>query len=177
MKKITNEIKIWSYSIVFSIIIYLIIIPFAQLGLINGKSMETTFSGGNRVIIYKHPRNLEVNDIVTFTYTQTHEDYFQKEMSRSNIKNVPDNSFLIDEQHVKRIFGLPGDEIEIKKSSEIFINGEHVFTNSYFIPIQNYILEENTYFLLGDNQDNSYDSRLHGPITIEEICGIIITNK
>ncbi len=167
----------WIWTIIFSFVLYLIISQVAQFGLISGNSMEATYSNGDRVLINRYPEQLLHNDIVTFTYTKIHENFYQEVMSTGIIEKIPDNSDRINEKHIKRILGVPGDKVEVNKESELFINDQYIHDNVFYVPIQSYILETGEYFLMGDNYDNSYDSRLHGPVRIEDIYGKIITGK
>jgi len=79
---------------------------------------------------------------------------------------------------VKRIIGLPGETIEIM-NGQVFVNGKEL--------AENYLKEEKRegdtkptvlgagqYFVMGDNRNNSGDSRDFGPVTNEEIKGRVI---
>lgn len=83
-----------------------------------------------------------------------------------------------DNQVIKRVVGLPGEHIEIR-GFDIYINGNKI-DNPYIIyntekpisePFDNIILEEDEYFLMGDNQAVSRDSRSYGPVKDSEIIG------
>ena len=78
---------------------------------------------------------------------------------------------------VKRVIAIPGDTISIK-DNVVFLNGvpvdepyiaeEQIGTDLY--PV---VLEENMYFLMGDNRNHSCDSRMVGPLKREEILYVI----
>lgn len=125
----------------------------AQATIVFGKSMEPNLLERQRLIIDKisyrlHPP--QRNDIVV--------------LSR------PD----IDEMLVKRIVGLPGETIEIDRGS-VFIDGQPLRepfphdVSLYSMPPVT--LGPLSYFVLGDNRDNSNDSRSFGPVKREQILG------
>ena len=85
---------------------------------------------------------------------------------------------------VKRCIGLPGDTIEVV-DKQLYINGEEVDDEpvrhpprsparrlrpprDYFGP---YTVPEDHYFCMGDNRDQSYDSRYWGPLPKQLVKG------
>lgn len=88
-----------------------------------------------------------------------------------------------DTRVIKRIIALPGETIEAK-GSHIYIDGaelEEDYTNSHYFDFWfKYTLGENEYFIMGDNRDNSYDSRIYGPIKKDQLINkvyIILGNS
>lgn len=81
---------------------------------------------------------------------------------------------------IKRVIGLPGETVQISRSGDIFIDGEYLEEYYGFEDIQQdkrylaadgYTLQEDEYFVMGDNRNNSYDSRQIGGIKREDIIG------
>ena len=77
--------------------------------------------------------------------------------------------------YIKRIVGTPGDQVNIESNGSIFVNNIELeiknvnnTNNGDKFDIK---LSENEYFLVGDNRDNSFDSRMFGPISSDRIIG------
>lgn len=166
----------WLKPIGVAFLIFLFISIFFRIGEVDGESMYPTFSNGDKVIISKHHQELEVGDIVVFEYTENNEQFYQEYMLNNGDMYFASPS-VAGEKHIKRVIGVPGDEIVIK-DNEVYVNGAlQVTSEEMDIYDQNYILQEGEYFLVGDNYNNSYDSRMHGPVMIEDIYGKLITTK
>ncbi|MBE9101589.1 signal peptidase I [Vacuolonema iberomarrocanum] len=81
---------------------------------------------------------------------------------------------------VQRIIGLPGETVEIQAGA-VYIDGQPLEENYTTAPIQD-IQEDyssvevppNTYYLLGDNRNNSFDSRFYGFLPQDSIIGKVM---
>ena len=103
----------------------------------------------------------------------------------TNVKDIQRNDVLIinqDEKHmIKRVVGLPGEYIEYKdnylyvnniKYKEAFIEGINTKDFKLEDLIGNYKkIPKDMYLVLGDNRENSLDSRDYGLIKKENIIG------
>ncbi len=163
MNKIMKELlNTGLYLLCVLCITYLVIHFVGQRTEVDGESMETTLSNGDNLIVDKISyrfRDPERFDIIVFPFQYTEGTYF-----------------------IKRIIGLPGETVRIDEKGNIYINGE-VLEESYGreiispetigIASQDIVLGEDEYFVLGDNRNNSTDSRkeIVGNIKRDEIIG------
>lgn len=144
-KNICHIMVVYLAIVVVTLIIVLIL--YTQIlvnAVIPSESMEKTMMTGDRIIgsrlAYKFDKDPERLDIVIFY--------------------APD---LEKTPYIKRIIGLPGDHVEIK-GGQVFINGT-VLEEPYLAekmeveePME-FDVPENHYFMMGDNRNESYDSR------------------
>lgn len=86
--------------------------------------------------------------------------------------------------YIKRVIGAPGDRIEII-NKKLYLNGKPAddpygkYSDSVIIPkgiqprdnMEPYLVPENSFFVMGDNRDSSYDSRFWGPVKFSSIKG------
>ena len=143
MKK---EILSWVFYIAFVLVLTWVIITFVgQRTRVDGRSMMNTLHDGDNLIVEKlsyrfsDPKRF---DIIVFPTTG------KKEYS------------------IKRIIGLPGETVQIDENGNIYINGELLKENYGAETIQNpgraanpITLGDDEYFVMGDNRNNSKDSR------------------
>ena len=147
------------------VILFIIVFLFRNLVMeqvqVGGQSMESTLQDGDILLVEKRTyekNNPERYDIV--------------------VLNTEGNSMWW-QQYVKRIIGLPGETIQIKKG-KVWIDGKELKEPFDFEEIEDgglatekIELEENEYFVLGDNRNNSKDSR-HleiGTVNLKQIKG------
>jgi signal peptidase I len=80
---------------------------------------------------------------------------------------------------IKRVIGLPGEKVEYK-DNKLYINDKYIkekflkniTTKNFSVKDMGYdIIPKNMYLVLGDNRDDSIDSRAFGLIKKEEIIG------
>lgn len=170
--KIWNEI--WDY--VKMIIIVVVVVLFVNnFILINAKipseSMENTIMTGDRVFGFRLAYGLNVD------LFGNHISKKVKDPERFDIiifKYPDDESQLF----IKRLIGLPGETVEIR-DGKVYIDGALESLDDSFVPevptgdYGPYKVPENSYFMLGDNRENSRDSRFWDNtfVTFDQIVG------
>ena len=78
-------------------------------------------------------------------------------------------------KYIKRIIGLPGDKIDIK-SSQVYVNNKlveepYLSPGTITEPDMSRVLQKDEYFLMGDNRENSNDSRIWGMANKRHLIG------
>jgi signal peptidase I len=84
---------------------------------------------------------------------------------------------------VKRVVGLPGETLYFK-DGRLFVNGEELnepylrrgtmtFTPER-VQRELVVCGKGRYYVLGDNRNNSFDSRFYGPVSRENILGVVV---
>lgn len=162
--KSTAEKGVFTEIIQFAILAILIVLPIrffiAQPFIVSGASMEDTFHTNeylivDRVSYYFHEP--ERGDVIVFRYPRNPSQYF-----------------------IKRIIGLPGDTISIEGDQVTVSNAsntEGITLDEPYIKSMNkntYLTEtlgEREYFVMGDNRDESSDSRVWGVLQEDRIIG------
>ncbi len=162
--------KPWIILIILAALIQFIILPliirayFIQAFKIPNTTMAPTLVKGDHILVKKtaEVKNSVVKgDIIVF--------------------KVPDN---MKRKFIKRIIGISGDTVEIKDKG-VYVNGS-LLKESYvqhtdnsirpreIEPRDNYgpiVVPQNSFFVLGDNRDWSYDSRYIGFVPKENLVG------
>ncbi len=147
MKNVIKEILGTSmYLLVVLCLTYLVITFVGQRTQVIGSSMESTLSNNDNLIVdkisyrFQDPKRF---DIIVFPYQYAEETYY-----------------------IKRVIGLPGETIRIDELGTIYVN-DVMLEESYGREImkepgrafETITLAEDEYFVLGDNRNNSSDSR------------------
>jgi signal peptidase I len=131
----------------------------AEARYIPSSSMEPTLQINDRLIIEKMSYRFhqpERGDVVVFNATEA----LQAEH--------------FNDAFIKRIIGLPGDEVKVR-NGQVIVNNE-VLREAYIKEAPQYdygpvIVPEDQYLVLGDNRNNSYDSHYWGFVPRNKFIG------
>jgi len=153
----------------FAVIALLIVIPIrmfvAQPFLVSGESMFPTFHDGEYLIVDElsyiigQPHR---GDVIVFRYPGDTKRFF-----------------------IKRIIGLPNEEVSIKNGVVTIINSENPkgftldepYIDEKFDTTNNYKTGDGEYFVMGDNRNRSSDSRTWGEPLITKLTNKLIIGR
>ena len=194
-KRIINDFLLWALCIIVTIILsliikYYVIVPTT----VKQISMYPTLESNQKVLLNRLIRlsnDYQRGDIVTFEapnmdYIQNTELELENPVARyeKNIEGLINNFiyYVLETNktsYIKRIIGLPGEHIKIE-NNKVYINGKQleepyladsIKTTKLDGIFYDIVIPEGTFFLMGDNRENSTDSRQFGCIPINKIEG------
>ena len=163
MNKVMNEmISTLLYLLLVLCLTWIVITFVGQRTEVDGASMEMTLMDGDNLIVDKISYRFHDParfDIIVFPFQYKENTYY-----------------------IKRIIGLPGETVQIDEKGNIYINGEILQENygkevikpeNVGIAAEPITLGEDEYFVMGDNRNNSSDSRTEvvGNIHRKDIIG------
>lgn len=159
-----NEVFDWMESILTAIVAIVLIFTFIiRINTVEGTSMDPTLEGGQKLLVTDLFYTPDYNDIVI--------------VQAANLDG--------GKPIVKRVIGLPGDTVRIDfEAGIVYRNGEalpievidnQLYEDGHKIKTyttlrqdmqsnQDYVVPEDSYFVMGDNRNNSKDSRLFSAI-------------
>ncbi len=127
-----------------------------QYSVVDGSSMEPNLHDGQRLLINKIAYNSnppQRGEIIVFP---------------------PPHIANPDKDYIKRVIGLPGETIEIR-GGVIYVNGSPLDEPYIEEPASGSLaprlVPDNEYFVLGDNRNNSTDSRQGWTVPLSDIVG------
>ncbi|MCR5539990.1 MAG: signal peptidase I [Ruminococcus sp.] len=162
---IGREILEWFESLVFALLIVQLVLTFLlRIVMVDGESMTNTLQNGDRLIMTHVAYEPERDDIVV-------------------LDSEAANKVLI-----KRVIGIEGDKVVVDyNQNHVYVNDEEIsnehirevmLDSFYFDPqysvdagVYEYEVPKDTVFVMGDNRNDSKDSRSIGFIPKSEIMG------
>ena len=194
-----KDIFEWIYCIIIAVVLALLVKYYVGTPtIVKQTSMYPTFTPNDRLILNRLYRTCNTTpkrgDIITFeapsvSYTNREKadldnptaiyNYEPEGLISKFFYNVAEIGKV---SYIKRVIALPGEHVQIK-DEKVYINGEVLkeeylaegeVTNPEGGQFIDLIVPENTVFVMGDNRDNSGDSRKFGCIPYEKIEGKVV---
>ncbi len=176
-------------AVVLALLVFFVIRISIQNFRVEGYSMRPTLDGGEYLVVnklsYFRIDMRRLARLVPFWEVDTQEENylpFSHPPERGDVI-VFHASTRPQRDFVKRVIGLPGERVRIT-SGKVYVNDKQVKEPylDYINPSEsmdcipklkrfNCRLQDEQYFVMGDNRDNSNDSRDWGPVHLEDIVG------
>lgn len=182
-KPVKSKSREWTESIVVALVLALIIRTFVvQAFKIPSGSMEDTLLIGDHLLVSKFVYGMQIpftdKRILTFKHPQ------QGDVIVFEFPEDRNKSYFARRDFIKRVVGVPGDVVEVR-DKQVYVNGvkyelpQAIHKEADLIPaeygprdfMKPVTVPVDSYFVMGDNRDRSYDSRFWGFVTDPEIKG------
>lgn len=190
-RSVLREVLDWVICFVLAYALYIVLNYFVfSSPQVKQESMFPTIVNGERVFVLRPllAGDYKYGDIITFEAPIDNQNYFDDESvfpvaqyeTYTGIRNFLYKVFDYQKvNYVKRVIGLPGDTIEIK-DGKVYRNGEELQedyvrpgnkTTSQVEKYSTVTVAEGTLYVMGDNREQSKDSRTFGCIPEERVNG------
>lgn len=149
-------------TIIFVVVVTVLFDMAIPRSLVDGRSMQPTFEDSERLIVSRLHFLVTLpdrGDIIVF-----------------NSVNENDPEVML----IKRVIGLPGETIRFTNQTlyinDVMITEDYIkeFCTEFRCADDETILGEDEYFVMGDNRNNSQDSRRLGAIPLDHIVGRVV---
>lgn len=148
-------------TIIFVVVVTVLFDMAIPRSLVDGRSMMPTFENDDRLVVSRIHYLIappQRGDVIVFNSV---------------------DPFEPDVMLIKRVVGLPGDHVAFHEQ-RLYINGI-ALNEPYILEDCNsrcagneWVLGPDEYFVMGDNRNNSSDSRRVGPVPIQNIVGRVV---
>ena len=149
-KKETNAVVAFLKELIPYVVILVVVVSFrtyiATPIIVHGSSMNPTLDGGELMVLNKRGK-----------------------VDRFDIVVVDTGA----EEIIKRVIAMPGETIACE-NGKIYVNGrlqEESYSQGVTRDFDKVTLSDDEYFVMGDNRENSKDSRAYGPFKEDKIKG------
>lgn len=145
------------HLIVFIVVIYVLFAHFVGLTTMPNADMYPRLDAGDLLLYWRLDDTHKAQDVV----------YFEKDGS----------------SYVGRVVAVGGDSVEITDANTVKVNDNTLMESNIFAETPRYegfvsyplTLEQDNYFVLADAREGGRDSRYFGPVSKDEIKGVVVT--
>ena len=183
---IMGEIFSWILSLGVALLVALFIISnIVSMTMVMEQSMEPNFSQGDRLIVNRVGyffTDPERGEVVIFDKNPIDKGIIRNMLNEiDDIRNSLRFRFTGSAEKnllIKRVIAVGGDQVELVEG-EVFVNGErldepYIDTTTYSRGETSWSVPEGKLFVLGDNRENSLDSRVLGFIDTQQVKGKVV---
>jgi signal peptidase I len=190
-EKIKKELFSWGKACVIGLFFaFLVSALVVQPFTVKGSSMEPTLEGediwsnkedGDKVLIFKSGYMVGIdpkyNDIVVIDSRVERERSLTDNFKESPLVNALLNETQGKNYWIKRVIGVEGDKLEYRGGT-VYRNGEALeeeyIQEEMLYPFEELTVPEDHVFVMGDNRNDSRDSREIGSIPKENVMGKVV---
>lgn len=169
-----------------ALLIFVLVRTFVLNFKVDGRSMQPSFENGEMLLVNRNAYGaLDSWDFIDWLPFVDEREGFTiidfGEPERGDVVVFTPPAPGDDKPYIKRVIGLPGDTVEVREE-QVFVNGQ-VLDEEYTggkpsvcqtnweycnTPV---VVPKGSVFVMGDNRNNSEDSRYFGPVSDERIIG------
>lgn len=181
--KLFKDVFSWIGTLLIAVVFAVLINAFAfQPTKVMGHSMDPTLHDQEYILVSKlsHTFNKmpEYGDIVIIDSRVDQQHTFLEDITENPIINLlssSENPEANQDYWVKRVIGKPGDVLEFKEH-KVFRNGlalneSYIKETMLYTSTKKVVVPPNSIFVMGDNRNNSKDSRFIGSVPLDHVMG------
>ncbi len=171
------------------LVVYILVFHIVGLTMMPNGDMSPRLDAGDLLLFYRVDRKAKAQDIVVIdkkmTSGQGSETTEEPGLIRKALNWIgfKDPNAPPTERYVCRVVACAGDIVDVTEEQGLIVNGNAVIEANIFHPTRPYEgrveypvkLEEGEYFVMADLRNGGMDSRYFGPVSQDEIEGIVIT--
>ncbi len=142
-----------------ALMVYVLFFHIVGIAVMPNEDMVPRLDAGDLLLFYRIERSPQVQDIAVIRKAES------------------------GRQYVLRVVACPGDTVEVTDERGLAVNGNALSEPYIYYPTKPYmdqmkfpiVLGDGEYFVMADYRNGGEDSRYFGPVTQDEIQGIVIT--
>ena len=173
-----------------ALVLYVLLFHIVGLTMMPNGDMSPRLDAGDLLLFYRLEKNYKAQDVVVIDKVSGEDqptaeaaaepDFFRKALNWLGFRdpNAPPTT-----RYVCRVVAREGDVVDVTEEQGLIVNGNAVIESNIYHPTRPYEervqyplkLKEGQFFVMADLRNGGMDSRYFGPVSMEEIQGVVIT--